>query len=92
MSRSIYDVVRVVDSVVVKSDHKADVVFNSTGAARCQKGKEIKTYRKKSSKYQHAPVLSSLPVTTSTAHRLMFKQHLTSFTPLLYPCITVSSF
>jgi len=42
-----YDVTRVVDSVV-KSDHKAVIVCNDQRVATCNKRIEIETYRKKS--------------------------------------------
>ena len=58
VSRLMYDVTRVVDSVV-KSDHKAVIVCNDQRVATCNKRKEIKTYRKRSPN-QHASFLEHI--------------------------------
>jgi len=58
VSRPMYDVTRVADSVV-KSDHKAVIVCNDQRVATCNKRKDIKTYRKKSPN-QHASFLEHI--------------------------------
>jgi len=85
VSMSMYDVTRVVDSVV-KSDHKAVIVCNDQRVATCNKRIEIKTYRKKSPN-QHASFLEHIATIEFYLPHTDIQAAFVSSIPLLYSSI-----